>query len=270
MSIVHRRCVCRRHERYARDEQRQSFEQSAGYYRCRQCQARDRRSSSVMNLNVSKFHYQEAATEISRPRRKGKVKCRYAISKSVARARKEGLLLAGSEGFAPRTPMTPSGQLYPNDRRKESPFDRLPLELLVRIVCSLHHDQLKPAFHVCRRFRQAVLIAQESHFDFRTPNRERQVELELMTPRPNERWPFASRTSDQPTTPMAPRHAPRPPQARIALGDLKQVAANLFPGDYEHGIEEPRPAPRAITSHRVLFTEEELCQAVANNTLELL
>ncbi len=28
--------------------------------------------------------------------------------------------------------------------------------LQVHIVCRLHHDQLKPVFHVCRRLQQAV------------------------------------------------------------------------------------------------------------------
>eukprot|EP00250_Pteridium_aquilinum_P033814 c6369_g1_i1 orf=346-1122(+) len=69
---------------------------------------------------------------------------------------------------APITPVHSSPPVLP-DSRGESLLESIPLELLVRIVCNLHHDQLKPAFHVSKRLRQAVLIARQSHFDFTTP-----------------------------------------------------------------------------------------------------
>eukprot|EP00249_Psilotum_nudum_P036039 c6214_g1_i1 orf=2-775(-) len=74
---------------------------------------------------------------------------------------------------APKTPLSPAnanpvGLHTPNhavaQSASESPLESLPLELLVRIICALQHDQLKPAFHVCKRIRQAVLIARQCHF----------------------------------------------------------------------------------------------------------
>ena len=81
-------------------------------------------------------------------------------------------------------------------------------------------------------------------------------------------------------TPRAPRQAQRPPQARIPLAELQQLAVPLFRSGHHHMnghnnhhhhrmAAQPPPCPpgRAVASHRVLFNEDELCQAVAQNTL---
>jgi hypothetical protein len=102
--------------------------------------------------------------------------------------------------LAPKTPLTPAAQLIvmrsplhvDDDSREslpESLLEALPVELLVHIVCRLHHDQLKPVFHVCRRLQQAVLIARQWHFNFTTPDHERQKSLGLFTPRRAQHWP---------------------------------------------------------------------------------
>ncbi|KAH7446797.1 hypothetical protein KP509_01G076500 [Ceratopteris richardii] len=176
----------------------------------------------------------------------------------------------------PITPLNPSPPAPP-ESEGESLLESLPLELLVRIVCNLHHDQLKPTFHVSRRLRQAVLIARECHFDFTTPDRERQDALQLSTPRADLNWPFNKNNSagagpSRPPTPKAPRQPPKPPQARISLAEMQQLAGPLFHGSASRVRRVkppslPRTTFRAIASHRVLFYEEELCQAVAQNSL---
>ncbi|KAI5073466.1 hypothetical protein GOP47_0011479 [Adiantum capillus-veneris] len=177
---------------------------------------------------------------------------------------------------APITPVNSSPPLN-SDPEGESLLESLPLELLVRIVCNLHHDQLKPTFHVSRRLRQAVVVARQCHFDFTTPDRERQDALQLTTPRGDLSWPFIRANAggsgpSRPPTPKAPRPAPKPLQARISLAEMQQLAGPLFPGSASRlrrvkPPSIPRPTFRAVASHRVLFYEEELCQAVAQNSL---
>ncbi|PKA56010.1 F-box protein [Apostasia shenzhenica] len=158
----------------------------------------------------------------------------------------------------------------------QSRLESLPIELLVKIICQLHHDQLKAVFHVSRRICSAVIIARQTYFNFTTPDRSRQEMLNIKTPLPTERWPFTSRGEGKairfasPHTPRAPRHGPRPP--RLHLLDMKQVAAVLFqdsalPSKCVMLPGLPRPILKPLASNRVLFYEDELCQAVAQNKL---
>lgn len=186
---------------------------------------------------------------------------------------------------APRTPLTPASQLtvmqtpmrkMKFQSRSESPLERLPVELLVHIVCRLHHDQLKPVFHVCRSLQQAVSIARQMHFNFTTPDYERQKTVSFYTPKRHRDFYFTvseapGGTLDvRPPTPQAPRHPPKPQHARIPLADMKAIVAPLFQGprDTPHrppGI--PRPTFKAVASHRVLFNEEEFRDAGAPATV---
>ncbi|CAF2133265.1 unnamed protein product [Brassica napus] len=165
-----------------------------------------------------------------------------------------------------RTPKTPP-QAEPCD--SESQFESLPMDLLVKIVCHLHHDQLKAVFHVSQRIRAAV-------------NRSRQEMLSVLTPMPINRWPFVSKGDENyrimgsPHTPKAPRHAPRPP-CRTKLAEMKQITAVLFQDQtaFPSRCSVPsvlqRPTlfkPLAPKHPRVLFYEDELCQAVAQNNLQ--
>ncbi|KAG1354152.1 F-box protein [Cocos nucifera] len=172
----------------------------------------------------------------------------------------------------PGSPKTPEGVACNNESRLES----LPMDLLVQIICHLHHDQLKAVFHVSQRTRAAVLLARQLHFNYMTPDRSRQEMLSTKTPLPTEHWPFVSKgdgnaiQGSSPHTPKAPRHAPRPP--RLRMMDTKQIAAVLFqesvlPSRRMVPPGLPRPAFKPVASSRVLFSEDELCQAVAQNKL---
>lgn len=76
-----------------------------------------------------------------------------------------------------------------------------------------------------------------------------------------------------PKTPPAPRHGPRPP--RIKFSEGPQTGSVLFP---EPSFSARCMGPSAlrktrfktIASNRVLFSEDELCHAVAQNTLRWL
>ncbi|CAN8245101.1 unnamed protein product [Cochlearia groenlandica] len=47
----------------------------------------------------------------------------------------------------------------------------LPQDLLVKIICGVEHEDLKPLFHVSKTIRASALIAKESHFAFSTPRK---------------------------------------------------------------------------------------------------
>ncbi|XP_071709472.1 F-box protein At4g35930-like [Rutidosis leptorrhynchoides] len=186
--------------------------------------------------------------------------------------------LAGfKENNLQRTPKTP--RPVGNGLDYESRLESLPMDLLVKILCHLHHDQLKAVFHVCERVRKAVVIARQFHFNYTTPSRSRQELLCTSTPLPTEHWPFMIKGDSKckyltlPTTPKAPRHGPRPP-SRLKLTEMRQVAAVLF---QESAFSQkcmvpsllPKPICKSFASNRVLFYDEELelCQAVAQNKL---
>ncbi|KAK8673302.1 hypothetical protein V6N13_111648 [Hibiscus sabdariffa] len=145
--------------------------------------------------------------------------------------------------------------------------------------CCLHHFilcKIEAVFHVSQRIRKAVCLARQFHFNYTTPDRSRQEMLSTMTPRPTEHWPFMRGEGKgilikSPHTPKAPRHGPRPP-SRVKVTELRQIAAVLF---QDSGFPSrcmvpsvlPKPLCKSLASNRVLFYEDELCQAVAQNKL---
>ncbi|XP_059592449.1 F-box protein At4g35930 [Vitis vinifera] len=181
-----------------------------------------------------------------------------------------GQLKQSSLMGTPRTPRV-------DECESESKLESLPMDLLVKILCHLHHDQLRAVFHVSQRIRKAVLLARQFHFNYTTPDRSRQEMLRTMTPLPTEHWPFVSKGDGKgvflasPHTPKAPRHGPRPP-SRLKVTEMRQIAAVLF---QESALPSrcmvpsilPKPLCKSLASNRVLFYEDELCQAVAQNKL---
>lgn len=173
----------------------------------------------------------------------------------------------------PRTPKTPRWEHLGSDSRLES----LPMDILVKLLCHLHHDQLRPVFHVSQKIRKAVLMARQFHFNYTTPDRVRQEMLRTKTPLPTEHWPFVSKGEGKdvfrssPHTPKAPRHGPRPP-SRYKDAEVRQIAAVLF---QESALTSKFIVPpslsksvcKSLASTRALFCEDELCHAVAQNKL---
>ncbi|XP_077231247.1 F-box protein At4g35930-like isoform X2 [Tasmannia lanceolata] len=172
----------------------------------------------------------------------------------------------------PGTPKTPRI----SDCDSRSMLESLPMDILVKILCHLHHDQLRAVFHVSWTIRKAVLVARKCYFNYTTPDRSRLEMLRTMTPLPTEHWPFVRGNGkgfmgSVPHTPKAPRHGRRPPP-RLNTTEMRQIAAVLFqestfPLRYmvPHGL--PKPPCKSMASNRVLFYEDELCQAVVQNKL---
>jgi len=75
-------------------------------------------------------------------------------------------LVSHGAGFV-RTPKTPRL----DDPLSESKLESLPMELIVKILCLLHHDQLRAVFHVSWRIRKAVMMARQFYFNYTTPDR---------------------------------------------------------------------------------------------------
>ncbi|KAL0449702.1 UNVERIFIED_CONTAM: F-box protein [Sesamum latifolium] len=171
---------------------------------------------------------------------------------------------------------------HPKDPRaeeceSESRLESLPIDLLVKILCHLHHDQLRAVFHVSQKIRKAVIIARQFHFNYTTPDRTRQEMLNTMTPLPTDHWPFMSKGGGKgmwitsPHAPKAPKHGPRPP-SRLKFTEMRQIAAVLFQeSSFSSKCLVPsvlqKPICKSLASNRVLFYEDELCQAVAQNKL---
>ncbi|CDP01862.1 unnamed protein product [Coffea canephora] len=172
-----------------------------------------------------------------------------------------------------KTPKTPRAE----ECKSESRIESLPMDLLVKIMCHLHHDQLRAVFHVSQKIRKAVIQARQFHFNYTTPDRTRQEMLRTMTPLPTDHWPFMSKGDGKgiwipsPHTPKAPRHGPRPP-SRLKFTEMRQIAAVLFqesafPSRCLVPSALSQPICKSLASNRALFYEEELCQAVAQNKL---
>ncbi|CAN7012079.1 hypothetical protein Bca4012_030688 [Brassica carinata] len=50
-------------------------------------------------------------------------------------------------------------------------LEDLHLDILVRIICRVEHEDLKQLFHVSKTVREATLIANQSHFAYSTPRK---------------------------------------------------------------------------------------------------
>ncbi|KAG2317210.1 hypothetical protein Bca4012_068117 [Brassica carinata] len=50
-------------------------------------------------------------------------------------------------------------------------LEDLPLDILVKIICGVEHEDLKQLFHVSKTIREATLIAKQSHFAYSTPRK---------------------------------------------------------------------------------------------------
>ncbi|KAL3527241.1 hypothetical protein ACH5RR_011897 [Cinchona calisaya] len=171
-----------------------------------------------------------------------------------------------------KTPKTPRAE----DCESESRLESLPMDLLVKIMCHLHHDQLRAVFHVSQKIRKAVIQARQFHFNYTTPDRTRQEMLRTITPLPTDCWPFMSKGDGKgvwipsPQTPKAPKHCPRSPSC-IKFKEMQEIAVDLFPeSSFPSSCLVPsvlsQPICKSLASNRVLFYEE-LCQAVAQNKL---
>lgn len=156
-------------------------------------------------------------------------------------------------------------------------MESLPFDLLIQVVCKLHHHELGPVSCVSRLFKQAVEIAKETHFDYKTPNRMRRAIRSLFLNKSPANSTFGGDSpSAWPTTPNAPKHELKPRKIPLTSEDLTELRAELFPegkkslgidgvddGDAEHTISS-RPG---LATNRVLFSEDELSGALTHHCI---
>ncbi|KAL1289299.1 hypothetical protein HN51_057755 [Arachis hypogaea] len=50
-----------------------------------------------------------------------------------------------------------------------SPLEALPLDILIKVVCGVEHEDLHRLFHVSKAIREAALVAKDLHFEYSTP-----------------------------------------------------------------------------------------------------
>ncbi|XP_057841675.2 F-box protein At4g35930 [Cryptomeria japonica] len=154
-------------------------------------------------------------------------------------------------------------------------MESLPLDILVRIVCNVHHDELEPLFHVSSKFREAVSIARQMHFDYTTPVRVRASRNRANSLIPDEisqnhssfeglECLFSS--SRRPATPNAPKQVGKFHKSeRISSDDMKNIATLLFPPGTPGKNSETRFVNKngflrsGAAPNRVLFVEHEIC-----------
>lgn len=96
----------------------------------------------------------------------------------------------------------------------------LPVDLLMKIVCTLRHAELRPLLGTCTRLRQAAAAAISVHFNYCTPEPERDARDGVLAAlrSPSPRFMQAALALAQDDGPAAPRRnrtrrrrPPRPP-----------------------------------------------------------
>ncbi|MED6131450.1 hypothetical protein PIB30_010206 [Stylosanthes scabra] len=49
-------------------------------------------------------------------------------------------------------------------------LEALPLDILIKVICGVEHEDLHRLFHVSKTIREAALVAKDLHFEYRTPS----------------------------------------------------------------------------------------------------
>ncbi|KAH9290189.1 hypothetical protein KI387_034306 [Taxus chinensis] len=170
------------------------------------------------------------------------------------------------------------------DSRRETDIESLPFDILVQIICCFLHEELKPLSYVSTKFKAAVAIARQMHFDFSTPVRVRSNKRRASSLMPDESSENYATTFEgleclysspkTPSTPNAPKQVGKFQKTQIFPEDMKEISKLLFsPGTpaKDHVATLPNLTqfwrPGGVMTNRVLFVEDELCEAVARNRL---
>ncbi|QCD76686.1 F-box protein At1g61340-like [Vigna unguiculata] len=59
-----------------------------------------------------------------------------------------------------------------SSKSQMSPLEAIPQDILVQVLCSVDHEDLKQLFHVSKTIRDATLIAKDLHFEYSTPKKK--------------------------------------------------------------------------------------------------
>ncbi|KAF1882236.1 hypothetical protein Lal_00038882 [Lupinus albus] len=88
----------------------------------------------------------------------------YTCTRTLGRKRVEA-----SPPVSPSKRICSGGITFNSDK---SPLEALPLDILVKVLCGVEHEDLTQLFHVSKTIREATLIAKGSYFEYRTPKKK--------------------------------------------------------------------------------------------------
>ncbi|PON50415.1 F-box domain containing protein [Trema orientale] len=113
------------------------------------------------------------------------------------------------------------GMVLDQERSSDySPLEALPQEILIMILCGVDHEDLNQLSHVSKAFREATLVAKQTHFAYSTPKKVRAfrtaIDLEDST------W-----ADDEIEAPNAPKQS-RVTKSRLEGKKLDSISVNLF------------------------------------------
>jgi len=174
------------------------------------------------------------------------------------------------------TPVKPSPILAAGKDENSAGRDlaSLPLDVLVEVVCNLGHHELEPLTRVSKDFKQAVKVANETHFAFKTPDHVRRPNRSLFL---NQSHANSASGSDSPyrwpATPMAPKRVVKHRNLLASDKEFADLSRVLFldvnqPSgvdvvDAEHTI----CLKPGIATNRALFSADELSGALSRHCI---
>ncbi|GLJ35917.1 hypothetical protein SUGI_0720610 [Cryptomeria japonica] len=163
----------------------------------------------------------------------------------------------------------------------ETTIESLPPDILVKIICNFRHDELNPLSCVSRKFRDAVVTARQMHFDFSTPVRLRDPKRRANSLMPNatsensastvEGLKYLYTSARRLATPNAPKQVGKFQKPGLFSEDTIEIPKVLFLSGKDDDAIYPSQnyslrSSCSITG-RVLFIEDELCEAIFRNRL---
>lgn len=166
------------------------------------------------------------------------------------------------------SPVFASGE---NENSAKRDFSTLPLDVWVEVACNLRHDELEPLSRVSKDLKQAVKIANETHFAFKTPDHghrpNRSLFLDVFPEKSSSR---SDSLSEWPTTPTAPKRVVKHRNLFLTDKELAEISRVLFlDGDRPSSVDAERTISfrSGIATNRVLFSEDELSGALSRQCI---
>ncbi|KAK7362948.1 hypothetical protein VNO77_05073 [Canavalia gladiata] len=145
----------------------------------------------------------------------------YSYTRTLGRKRVVVSNNAEASSLDSNSPMTPlkrmcSGRITFNSER--SRLEGLPLDILIRVLCGVDHEDLEKLVHVSRAIREATEIARRLHFEYSTPKKKAFV----------SRTPFDMEVGGGFEETEAPNAPLRKPKSRLSGKNLAGISVALF------------------------------------------
>nr|AFK39960.1 unknown [Lotus japonicus] len=96
----------------------------------------------------------------------------YSFARTLSMGRKRVVVTNNVENDSVMTPLKRvcSGRINFNSER--SRLEALPLDVLIRVLCGVDHEDLEQLLHVSKTIREATEIARDFHFEYSTPKKK--------------------------------------------------------------------------------------------------